>query len=69
MAFLLVIGAASAAVLHAARRPWRSLAAAALQLVVLACLLISVAEHAFFVSQGEYLPGQMLGYAFSNAHT
>jgi arylsulfatase A-like enzyme len=35
--------------------------------VVLACLLISVAEHAFFVSQGEYLPGQMLGYAFSNA--
>jgi arylsulfatase A-like enzyme len=63
---LLVLGGACAAVLQSARRPWWHLAAGLLHLVVLAGLLLSVVDHAFFASQREYLPGQMLVYAISN---
>jgi arylsulfatase A-like enzyme len=67
-AVLLLLGAGCAALLHATRgrRGW-PLAVGALHGLVLASLLASVVEHAFFVSQGEPLPGQMLGYALLNA--
>lgn len=67
VALLLTLAGLIALVLDAARRPWWRLAAGFFHMVVLAALLLSVLDHAFFVSQGEYLPGGMIGYALSNA--